>query len=58
MNGNKRAQKYLLGAFEQLVGRVNPELKPRSPYILKEFYEQDLLEEEVILEWDQKVTTK
>ncbi|XP_065833128.1 eukaryotic translation initiation factor 5-like [Oscarella lobularis] len=58
VNGNKRAQKYLLGAFEQLVGRVNPELKPRSPYILKEFYEQDLLEEEVILEWDQKVSKR
>ena len=44
-----------MGAFEILVGKEYPQLMSRVPHILKAFYDNDLLEEEVILEWDDKV---
>ena len=52
---NRKGQKYLLGAFEILVGEVHPELLPRVPHILKAFYDNDILEEEAILEWADRV---
>lgn len=56
MHGNHKAQKYLLGAFEKLVGQSFPgELMPKAAHILKAFYDSDLLEEEVILQWSEKV---
>lgn len=56
VHGNHKAQKYLLGAFELLVGRSFPaELMPKAAHILKAFYDKDLLEEEVILQWSEKV---
>lgn len=52
---NVKAQRYLLGGFEQLVGNVHRDaLLPKVPHILKTFYESDILDEEVILEWDNK----
>lgn len=56
VHGNHKAQKYLLGAFELLVGQSFPaELMPKAAHILKAFYDHDLLEEEVILQWSEKV---
>jgi translation initiation factor 5 len=55
---NKKAQKYLLGAVEQIVGVDHPDLMSRVPHILKALYDEDLLEEEVILEWAQKASKK
>lgn len=56
VHGNHKAQKYLLGAFELLVGQSFPgELMPKAAHILKAFYDADLLEEEVILQWSEKV---
>ena len=56
MVDNRKAQKTLLGAFEILVGQEHPELLlPRVLLILKAFYDCDLLEEESILEWAEKV---
>ncbi|GAU97427.1 hypothetical protein RvY_08726 [Ramazzottius varieornatus] len=53
--GDRKAQKYLLGGFEHLVGEAfAPLLLPKSMKILKEFYDQDILEEEAILEWYDK----
>lgn len=53
---NPKAQKYLLGGFELLVGKVYRDtLMPKVPAILKTFYDMDILEEEVILDWDSKV---
>ena len=54
---NRKGQKYLLSAFEILVGEVHPELLPRVPHILKAFYDNDILEEEAILEWADRVRT-
>ena len=54
---NEKEQRYLLGAFEQLVGAVHPtELMPKVPHILKAFYDNDILDESVIIEWDEKVS--
>lgn len=59
VHGNHKAQRYLLGAFELLVGRSFPaELMPKAAHILKAFYDHDLLEEEVILQWSEKVSKK
>ncbi len=56
---NKKAQKYLLGAFEKLVGDVyHDKLFNSSMSILKKFYDEDILDEEVILEWSLKESKK
>lgn len=49
----------MLGAFELLVGRSFPaDLMPKAVRILKALYDEDLLEEEVILQWGEKVSKK
>ncbi|KAL5463540.1 hypothetical protein EMCRGX_G032443 [Ephydatia muelleri] len=56
---NRKAQKNLLSAFEQLVGTCYPkELLPKVPLILKSFYDNDLLEEEALQEWADKASKK
>ncbi|ESO00648.1 hypothetical protein HELRODRAFT_185763 [Helobdella robusta] len=58
-DGNEKAQKYLLGAFEQLVGNDHHDLlMPKTAHILKAFYEEDILDEEVIIDWDKKASKK
>ena len=42
-----KAQKYLLGAFEQLCADHEEALVPRVPHILKTFYDCDIVDEEV-----------
>lgn len=56
---NQKAQKNFMGAFEMIVGQSFPkELMPKTAHILKAFYDNDLVEEEVILEWAKKVRSK
>ncbi|CAL8283382.1 unnamed protein product [Lota lota] len=55
---NKKAQKYLLGGFECLVKLHQTQLLPRVPLILKDLYDADLLEEDVIFTWAEKVSKK
>lgn len=56
---NKKAQKYLMGAFETTVGeRLHEELFGKSILILKAFYDEDVLDEETIVEWSQKESKK
>lgn len=51
-----KAQKYLLGAFEKLVGvEFRDQLISKSATILKAMYDLDLIEEEAFLEWGKKV---
>uniref|UniRef100_A0A671TFF6 Eukaryotic translation initiation factor 5 n=1 Tax=Sinocyclocheilus anshuiensis TaxID=1608454 RepID=A0A671TFF6_9TELE len=57
-HNDKKAQKYLLGGFECLVKLHQSQLLPRVPIILKDFYDADLLEEDVILTWAEKVSKK
>lgn len=55
---NQKAQKYLLGGIEKTIESREAALLPRVPHILKEFFEEDILEEEVILDWAKKVSKK
>jgi len=48
---NPLLKRHMIGALELLVAIRRPELKPLLPVVLKFFYECDILEEEVILEW-------
>jgi len=56
---NQKAQKNFMGAFEMTVGEGYPDaLLPKTAHILKAFYDQDLVEEEVLIEWGSKVSKK
>jgi len=56
---NQKAQKHFMGAFELLVGQQYPnELMSKVAHILKAFYDQDYVEEEIIIEWGSKVSKK
>lgn len=55
---NSKAQKYLLGGLEQVIKIHRDALLLRVPHILNAFYNADILEEEVILEWSKKVSKK
>ena len=58
-NENKKAQKYLLGAYEKLVADVYKEkLFPHAVKILKQFYDEDIIDEETIIEWSGKESKK
>ncbi|KAF7649394.1 hypothetical protein LDENG_00141740 [Lucifuga dentata] len=57
-HNNKKAQKYLLGGFECVVKLHQVQLLPRVPIILKDLYDTDLLEEDVIFAWAEKVSKK
>lgn len=55
-SGNDKAQKYLLGAFEKLVGvEFHEQLINKTAVILKAMYDLDLVDEETFLEWGKKV---
>lgn len=53
-----KAQKYLLGGVEQIIALHAAKLLDKVAIILKLFYDSDLLEEKVILEWASKVSKK
>lgn len=54
-NDSHKAQKYLLGAFEQLCKTYPEKLMTKVPMLLKKMYDLDLLEEEVLISWSKKV---
>jgi translation initiation factor 5 len=54
----EKAQKCFLGGIERLVGVSFPALLPRIAVVLKQAYDLELLEEEVILSWGQKPSKK
>jgi len=59
LNNNQKAQKFFLGAFELTVGMAYPNtLIPKVAHILKSFYDLDLVEEEILIEWGAKVSKK
>lgn len=51
---NEKAQKSLLGGIERLVGNKYPHLMPKVPAVLKILYDEDLIEEKVVLKWGSK----
>ena len=57
--GNPKAQKYLLGGYEKIVGDVyKDKLFNNAMRILKQLYDEDLIEEEAIIEWSLKESKK
>jgi len=57
-HGNNKAQKYLMGGIEKTIETHKAALLPKVALILKSFYDEDILEEEVILEWGKKASKK
>jgi len=55
---NQKGQKYLIGGIEKTVETYETALLPKVAHIFKELFEEDILEEEVILEWSKKVSKK
>ncbi|KAL1509333.1 hypothetical protein ABEB36_004089 [Hypothenemus hampei] len=55
---DKKAQRYLIGGLEQVVVLHKDVLMNRVPAILKLLYDLDILQEDVILEWADKVSKK
>ena len=54
---NQKAQKYLIGGVEKTIKVHEAALMNKVPHIFKMFYEEDILEEEVIFEWAKKVSS-
>lgn len=57
-HNNPKAQRYLIGGIEQIIALHKDKLMSKVAGILKLFYDTDILEEKVILEWAQKVSKK
>ena len=55
---SEKHQKSLLGGLERLVGVEYPDLIPAVPKILMEFYQIDVLDEEVVKQWGTHVSKK
>jgi len=55
---NQKAQKYLLGGIEKTIETYKDVLLPKTGHIIKAFYDEDILEEEVIFEWGKKASKK
>ena len=54
---NQKAQKHFMGAFEILIGQLfKNDLLPKTARVLSTLYDQDYIEEEVLIEWGSKVT--
>lgn len=53
-----RHQKAFLGGTERFVGVDHPELIPQVSAILLNYYQEDLVEEEVLKAWGQKASKK
>lgn len=59
MVSSEKHQKALLGGIEQLCGDLHPSLIPLGvPKIVMEFYQADVLDEEVIKQWGTHVSKK
>jgi len=55
---SEKYQKALLGGLERFIGVEHPDLVPAVPKILMAFYQVDVLEEEVIVQWGTHVSKK
>ncbi len=55
---DEKAQKAVIGGIERLVAISYPELLPSVALIFKDLYFNDLVEEEVFLNWNEKLSKK
>lgn len=58
MTTSEKHQKALLGGIERFVGIEYPDLIPAVPKILMEFYQMDILDEEIVKQWGTHVSKK
>lgn len=52
---DKKAQRYLMGGLEQIIAMQRDKLMNKVPGLLKVFYDMDILSEDCIVEWADKV---
>jgi len=57
-HNNQRSQKNLLAAVEMLIGQNSEVLIPKTAHILKTLYDTDILDEEIIIDWQDKSSKK
>ncbi|KIH67132.1 domain found in IF2B/IF5 [Ancylostoma duodenale] len=55
---DRKAQRYLLGGIEQLIIKHEAILLPKAAHIIKALYDNDICEEEAILAWGDKPSSK
>lgn len=55
---DKKAQRYFLGGIEQLIIKHKEALLPKSAHIVKAIYDNDIVEEETLLAWGDKPSSK
>ena len=55
---SERHEKAFLGGTERLIGNAHSELIGQVPKILLQFYEQDLVSEDVLKNWGSKASKK
>jgi translation initiation factor 5 len=58
MKDDAKAQRHFLGGIEQLIEKHKDKLLPLAPNIIKSLYDHDLVEEDVILAWGAKPSSK
>uniref|UniRef100_A0A1I7XFG9 Eukaryotic translation initiation factor 5 n=1 Tax=Heterorhabditis bacteriophora TaxID=37862 RepID=A0A1I7XFG9_HETBA len=56
--GDKKAQRYLMGGIEQLINRHEDVLLAKAAHIIKALYDTDIVEEESLLSWGEKPSSK
>jgi len=52
---NKKAQKAMLGGFEKMVELHQSKLLPKVAHIVKDLYDLDIVDEEILIEWGSRV---
>ena len=55
---NLKGQKYLIGGIEKTIESYEATLLPKVHLIFNELYEEDILDEEIIMGWAKKVSKK
>jgi len=55
---DKKAQKAMLGGFELMVELHQDKLLPKVAHIVKDLYDLDIVDEEVLIEWGSRVGSK
>uniref|UniRef100_A0A914WNN3 Eukaryotic translation initiation factor 5 n=1 Tax=Plectus sambesii TaxID=2011161 RepID=A0A914WNN3_9BILA len=55
---DKKAQRHLLGGIEQLISKNTNVLLPKSALIIKTLYDEDIVGEEMLIEWGKKPSSK
>jgi len=58
MVNSEKHQKALLGGIERFVGVDHPDVIPAVPKILMEFYQMDILDEDIVKQWGTHVSKK